>query len=285
MIHSTQFNSHRHHSAAASSGAGISSTLRDQIEESVEYQILKKNFGEYLSLNTDAEEATKDVYDKPRPSNEMEIETTQSQMQISLSRQETLEFELTLDGEHIRLKVETLESFSVEQSVQQAKGVRKADPLVLDLNNDGVKTSGWQQGVRFDLDADGQQELTSVPVEDNVLVAWDKNKNGIIDDGRELFGDQTGYQHGFAALAAQDENRDGKIDRQDAVFSELSLLRWTRQGQQLSPLAQRVEAIDLNFQEQKTILENGDEVTQSGLAADSQGKRLGIYDLLLSLAE
>lgn len=285
MIHSTQITAHRHYSSPASPAGGLSSAVRDQIEESVEYQILKKNFAEYFSLNADSEAETKDVYEKPRPNSETERQTDEARMQISLSRQETLEFELTVDGEHIRLKVETFESLTLEQSVQQNVNVRKADPLVLDLNSDGVETSGWKQGVRFDLDADGREELTSVPVGDNVLVAWDRNKNGVIDDGRELFGDQTGYQHGFAALAAQDDNGDGKIDRQDAVFSELSLLRWTRQGQQLSPLAQQVEVIDLNFQEQKIMLENTDEITQAGFATDSQGNRLGLYDLLLNLAE
>lgn len=56
-------------------------------------------------------------------------------------------------------------------------------------------------------------------------MAIDRNGDGEINDGRELFGDQHGAKDGFAELSKFDDNLDGLIDQQDGVFSSLVLLR------------------------------------------------------------
>ena len=62
--------------------------------------------------------------------------------------------------------------------------------------------------MRLDLDADGRMDSISVPTGDDALLALDRNGNGRIDDGRELFGDQHGAANGFAELARFDDNGD-----------------------------------------------------------------------------
>jgi hypothetical protein len=78
----------------------------------------------------------------------------------------------------------------------------------------------------FDLDANGIVERTGWITGDSALLARDRNGNGRIDDGSELFGEATpvlgrAAVNGYEALAELDENRDGILDRRDRAFSEL----------------------------------------------------------------
>ena len=95
-------------------------------------------------------------------------------------------------------------------------------PLVLDLDDDGIELTALAgSATHFDLTVDGFAELTGWVAPDDALLAFDVNGNGVIDNGSELFGDQTGYDNGFLALAVHDDNGDGIINVQDAIFSEL----------------------------------------------------------------
>lgn len=95
------------------------------------------------------------------------------------------------------------------------------DPLVIDLDNDGLTTDATGLITYFDLDSDGFAELTGWHNGDDGHLVRDINSNGRIDNGSELFGSQT--VSGFAALAAFDANNDGLINSSDAVWSELQI--------------------------------------------------------------
>ena len=100
-----------------------------------------------------------------------------------------------------------------------------ASPLVFDLDGDGIELTSLDGNTAFfDVDVNGFAEATGWVAPDDGLLALDVDGDGQIDDGSELFGDQTGYDHGFLALAAHDTNADGVIDANDAVFSDL--LTW-----------------------------------------------------------
>lgn len=101
------------------------------------------------------------------------------------------------------------------------------DPLVIDLGTPGIELTTTNDGVYFDLDKNGFAEKTAwIGTEDGFLVL-DRNGNGIIDDGGELFSDQVEMNDGsisasgFAALSDLDENGDGIIDANDAKFADL----------------------------------------------------------------
>jgi len=105
-----------------------------------------------------------------------------------------------------------------------------ADPLILDLNNDGIHTSSIFNGMVFDHDGDGDKENTGWASEQDGILVLDLNNDGIINDGFELFGDQTiikSTQHkavdGYEALAQYDQNADGIIDVNDAIFEDLNV--------------------------------------------------------------
>ncbi|MEM9395120.1 MAG: DUF4214 domain-containing protein [Pseudomonadota bacterium] len=102
----------------------------------------------------------------------------------------------------------------------------KPSPLVLDLDGDGVElTSLSTSSAYFDLDINGFAELSGWVAPDDGVLAIDLNGDGYINNGSEVFGDQTGYAHGFLALDAHDLNADGVIDTSDAVYQELIV--WT----------------------------------------------------------
>ena len=98
------------------------------------------------------------------------------------------------------------------------------DPLVVDLNGDGVKLTPLEGSkINFDFGADGFAEQTGWVSAQDGLVVFDRNKNGRIDNGTELFGNAN--EDGFAALAKFDHNKDGVIDARDAVFANLRIWR------------------------------------------------------------
>jgi len=102
-------------------------------------------------------------------------------------------------------------------------------PLILDLDGDGVEIIDISKGVRFDLDADGKLDTTTWVNPDDGLLVRDINKDGLINDAKEIFGSQTikddgtRANDGFEALRELDENEDGVFDQQDQSFTELKV--------------------------------------------------------------
>jgi hypothetical protein len=107
-------------------------------------------------------------------------------------------------------------------------------PIVLDLSGDGFSFSDLAGGVRFDLDHDGVAEITSWTLgNDDVFLVLDRNGNGWIDDGSELFGNVTSQPasddpNGYRALAVFDQaeeggNGDRRITAADPIFSAVRL--------------------------------------------------------------
>lgn len=110
--------------------------------------------------------------------------------------------------------------------------IPRLDPLVLDLDGDGIETTGSRDVVvLFDHDADGVKTGTGWVKPDDGWLVLDRNGNGTIDSGRELFGVDTLKCNGqlatdgFDALKDLDANQDGKIDATDSVFANLRIWR------------------------------------------------------------
>jgi len=167
-------------------------------------------------------------YDRHETVRESEQTSFRAQGIIRTSDGMDIAFKITLD-----MKREFFQESSL--SVRAGDAVLK-DPLVINF-----KGSAAQLGIgsfSFDLDGDGQTESVPMFNADSGLLALDKNGNGVIDNGLELFGTQSG--NGFADLAAYDSDKNNWIDENDAIYSRLRI--WTKDAtgnDQLSTLAQR----------------------------------------------
>jgi hypothetical protein len=109
---------------------------------------------------------------------------------------------------------------------------RSASPIMLDLDGDGLEITQFSGGsITFDHNADGVRTGTAWVGRDDGLLVWDRDGNGAIDSGRELFGNNTLLANGqtaadgWAALRDLDLNGDGVLDLADAAFAELRVWR------------------------------------------------------------
>ncbi|MBN6114236.1 hypothetical protein JR063_21845, partial [Xanthomonas sp. CFBP 8700] len=109
--------------------------------------------------------------------------------------------------------------------------VQRRDPLVLDLDSDGIETVSASVGIMFDHDGDGVKTGTGWISADDGWLVLDRNGNGIIDNGGELFGADTVTSNtgkatsGFAALADLDSDRNGIFDKDDEAFTSVRVWR------------------------------------------------------------
>ena len=160
-------------------------------------------------------------------------------------------------------------------------------PLVLDLDGDGVETISSEQGVYFDHAGDGFAEKTGWVSPDDGLLAIDLNNDGKIDNGTELFGNNTRLSNGetaangFEALKEYDSNSDGVIDEFDRDFQALKVwqdlnLDGKTQELELKTLEELgITSINTDYSEQ-TQLQHDNQLIQTGsfTNADSPSNEL-----------
>jgi len=127
----------------------------------------------------------------------------------------------TSDGREIGLDyaLNMERSFHSVSYSETSGSVVLKDPLMLSF--DGIACELTNQRINFDLAADGSAQWIPQPGGNSCFLVWDRNGNGRADDGRELFGAQSG--NGFADLQQLDHDRNGWIDEADPAFNELGL--------------------------------------------------------------
>ncbi len=216
--------------------------------------------------------------------------TARSTSELSLSldvfQSETFEFSVSESSDNITgsFSISRQDELSFSATLQR-ESTEKADPLILNLDNTDFSFS-VESSVLFDLNADGQKDIISNLNTGNAFLAFDKNRNGVIDDGRELFGDASGAEDGFSDLASYDLNDDGLINAQDQLFDQLLLLSFSADGEQsLNTLSsERIESLSL-YEEKEDVIYNGDNQLTSQaifIRGDNTVGRIG--DFLLSIS-
>ncbi|ALR03776.1 calcium-binding protein [Xylella fastidiosa] len=177
--------------------------------------------------------------------------------------------------------------------------VTPCDPLALDLDGDGIETVAPGKHILFDHDGDGIKHASGWVKSDDGLLVLDRNGNGRIDNGNELFGTETVLSNGrkaasgFEALRDLDSNADGVFSAADRRFNEVRVWRDLNQDGQsqanelftLSSLG--IASITLTPTTTPPIsmpLGNGNFVGASGIYTRTDGRTGGINDLQLGIS-
>jgi len=168
-------------------------------------------------------------------------------------------------------------------------GTCSGSPIIVDIKGDGIALTSATNGVDFDLNGNGTLDRLgwTRANSDDAWLVLDRNNNGHIDNGGELFGNFTAQpaadnKNGFLALAEFDQetnggNHDGIVDSRDSIFSTLRLWQdvnhnGVAENSELHTLDQlNVVAFDLDFKDSKKVDEFGNEFRYKGKVRDSKG--------------
>lgn len=207
----------------------------------------------------------------------------------SYQESETLDFNAkglvkTADGQEIsiNLSLSMSRDFAASQQISIRAGDALKDPLV--VNFAGTAAQLGERDFHFDLDADGRLDQIAFVGPGSGFLALDKNGDGRINDGSELFGPTTGS--GFGELAVHDEDKNNWIDENDSIYDRLRI--WTRDAggqEQLLGLGQvGVGAIYLGNIQTPFLLKDADNQLQgqikgSGIYLKEQGGVGSIQEL------
>lgn len=200
-------------------------------------------------------------------------------MQETRYQKESVEFAaagrvITADGREMAFDLqfsmsrETMQTMEVV--LQAGSAARRQDPLAVDLSGLGIRLDGTP--IRFDLDGDGQVENIAAPTAGKGgFLALDRNGNGVIDNGVELFGPQSG--NGFNDLRALDDDRNGWIDENDAAYSRLQVWNRDASGRDVTSSLAAAGIGALNLQSANTRMEmEGGLLRESGVYLQEDGR-------------
>lgn len=173
----------------------------------------------------------------------------------------------------------------------------RRDPLVFDLDGDGIETKDIANGAYFDVDNDGKAEKVGWINSDDGILVYDKNQDGQINNGNEIFGDGTMLasgefaKDGYEALAEYDENGDGQITESDSIFDKLRIWR-DLSGDGKSSIDElftlrelNIKSIHLGYSLKNKDLGNGNILQSTGTYEKTDGTVLGTGTILLETSQ
>ncbi len=206
--------------------------------------------------------------------------------QASLNAQAHLAAEVTLaDGTKVSVQADLQVSMQAEVDLRRRGENQQADPLALDIDRDGkISLTDVEHGAAFDINGDGRIERSAFVSGQDVFLAMDRNGDGQINSGKELFGDQNGAANGFIELVKLDENGDGVINEKDSAFGALKGVKLGSDGLLVcSSLADLgVDEIALAYQYCQLAAEGGNTISQIGSYGSQGGTQYLAADVVLN---
>lgn len=212
-------------------------------KEQLNKQVIENIIG--MFFNSD-----KDIFNYPQK--QIDEENLQNSA-ILIETKEEYYHKQTIDF-HTLLEIQTAnKNYTMDLEVSFSKELYEAhsmelklgnqnliDPLVINYGEDTNPFDNISKlKFEFDLNNDGENELIPLLKQGAGFLAYDKNENGEIDNGSELFGPQT--DDGFEELAQHDQDKNNWIDENDAVFNKLKVWQMNEEGQN-----KLVSLVDLN---------------------------------------
>ena len=177
-------------------------------------------------------------------------------------------------------------SFSASMSVEQTV-VQESDPIIFDLDGDGYELTRYQNGARFDILGNGSTQQTAFVTGGDAFLALDRNGDGEINSGQELFGDQRGAANGFEELRKMDTNQDGRIDKNDAGYEDLLLFKdngngKTEAGELISLAEAGIASIDLGYKNVDELTSGANHLGQISAFQRTDGSTGKVADAILN---
>ncbi|WP_431222787.1 calcium-binding protein [Serratia sp. L9] len=179
---------------------------------------------------------------------------------------------------------------AAEEGFDQGQDVR-VDPLILDLDGNGITTTSLTDGVYFDHDGNGFAAKTAWVGSGDGILVFDRNSDSAINNGGELFGNRTLLSNGqravngFEALKEFDTNNDGVIDENDEIYHQLRV--WVDknsdgiadEGELLTLNEAGVASINTGYINSNLVDSNGNAHRQQGSFTKTDGTTADIHDV------
>lgn len=227
-------------SSEAQTANELKTDTRIRLLESLVYQLTGKRISFKVPdpdlLKSDAPELNLGSIDGRSPTEESRGWGLVYEYQEIVTEQESVTFSssgyvTTADGRTIAFNLDFEMSRAFYQqtnlSIRMGDAAKMVDPLVVVFGSGAPTLSASKHD--FDLDMDGKADSISFATGNSGFLALDKNGDGVINDGSELFGPQSG--NGFLDLSKYDTDKNGWIDEADEIFGQLMILTLSQDGE------------------------------------------------------
>lgn len=265
------------------------------------------------SLERHLEDITEKILGKPLTLKGSEqIVNSEQKASFSLTSESSSAFSMFIDSTRITRKIDVMDfsstgniqtsdgrtvDFSLDLSIKRSEIVYQSiwsqmplmlDPVVLSFE-DGLESLG-NTTFSFDLDSDGTKDVINGLSAGSGFLAIDTNGDGAINNGRELFGPQTG--HGYNELSFYDNDGNNWIDENDPVFDKL--LVWMGAGQEEEKLISLREAgvgalslgnVDSEFEVKDPMGRVQGQITRSGIFFMENGQVKSMQEIDLAVSQ